>query len=55
MPYTSKKAFMEWPEDDGWVNAILVGNQEKSPFRAGVGQVSKSMWENYAEPEMKDI
>lgn len=55
MPYTFEKAFSQLPEDDEWVNVILVGNREKFYFRAGVGQVSKWRWENYAKPEMKSI
>jgi hypothetical protein len=55
MPYTREKAFSQLPEDDEWVNVILLSTQEKISFRAGVGQVSKWRWENYAKPEMKSI
>jgi hypothetical protein len=55
IPYTREKAFSKLPEDDEWVNVIVVGIQREKYFRAGVGQVSKWRWENYAKPEMKSI
>lgn len=55
MPYTREKAYLQLPEVDEWVNVILLSTRGKFSFRAGVGQVSKWRWENYAKPEMKSI
>jgi hypothetical protein len=55
MSYTREKAFSELPEDDEWVNVMLVGNQDELYSRVGIGQVSKWRWENNAKPEMKSI
>lgn len=57
MSYTLENAYSQLPEQDDWVNVILVVNsrEEEVYIRAGVGQVSKWRWENYAEPQMKRI
>jgi hypothetical protein len=53
MSYMS--GFSRHPEDKEWVNIMLLQQNEKSYLRLGVGRVSKYGWDNWAEPEVKDI
>lgn len=59
MSYTLEKAYSKLPLKDDWVNVILVSRNEDVEdevyFRAGVGQVSKWRWDNYATAEMRKI
>lgn len=41
--------------DTEWVNIMLVVQIEKYYYRFRVEQVSKYGWNNWAEPEIRDI
>ncbi|ERF71164.1 hypothetical protein EPUS_05993 [Endocarpon pusillum Z07020] len=53
--YMNQPGFTMLRKDTEWVNIMLVTQMKECYYRFGVGQVSKYGWENWAEPEIRDI